>query len=537
MPPPALRTHQCPPALKNTNATSSTQDHINATSSAQEHTNATSSTQEHTNATSNTQNTSMPPPKHINTSSSQNTSMPPQHSRTHQCHLRTQNINTPPTQNTNASSAQEHPMPSALRTHQCTSSAQEHTNATSSTPRTHNATSNLKNTSIPQALKNTAMPPQTLKEHIIHLNQTHQCHLQHSKHINATSSSQEHINASALKNILMPSQALKNTSMHPQTGEHINVKHSRTHQCHLQHSRTHQCHLQQPEHINATSSTQEHIAISRALKNTSMHPQRRTHHVNTQEYINPPQAMKNTSVPRQALVKKFTCHISYHPWPRGSPTPVGESGRVYVWVSDGVYFEEEYQPSAPIPSSSGAPPLKRSRKTDIIKSPVVIEAMDRTNLSDRNAVFVAGAVAQALGHDIADMSFSRSTIRRYRASGRKQAAETDRKSFSPDEPLLLHWDGKLLPDVQNTTASRIAIVVTFNGQEKLLGVPKKERETGEAQAEACLEAIKSWNVEKLVKGLVFDTTASNTGLHRGACVRIEDELEQELVWMHADTMC
>ncbi|KAG7156408.1 hypothetical protein Hamer_G006158 [Homarus americanus] len=142
------------------------------------------------------------------------------------------------------------------------------------------------------------------------------------------------------------------------------------------------------------------------------------------------------------------------------------------------------------------------------KSPVVIEAMDRTNLSDRNAVFVAGAVAQALGHDIADMSFSRSTIRRYRASGRKQAAETDRKSFSPDEPLLLHWDGKLLPDVQNTTASRIAIVVTFNGQEKLLG-----------------------NVEKLVKGLVFDTTASNTGLHRGACVRIEDELEQELVWI------
>ncbi|KAG7173569.1 hypothetical protein Hamer_G027153 [Homarus americanus] len=157
--------------------------------------------------------------------------------------------------------------------------------------------------------------------------------------------------------------------------------------------------------------------------------------------------------------------------------------------------------------------------------------MDRTNLSDRNAVFVAGAVTQALGHDIADMSFSRSTIRRYRASGRKQAAETDRKSFSPDEPLLLHWDGKLLPDVQNTTASRIAIVVTFNGQEKLLGVPKKERETGEAQAEACLEAIKSWNVEKLVKGLVFDTTASNTGLHRGACVRIEDELEQELVWI------
>ncbi|XP_042221843.1 uncharacterized protein LOC121866302, partial [Homarus americanus] len=127
--------------------------------------------------------------------------------------------------------------------------------------------------------------------------------------------------------------------------------------------------------------------------------------------------------------------------------------------------EEEYQPSAPIPSSSGAPPLKRSRKTDIIKSPVVIEAMDRTNLSDRNAVFVAGAVAQALGHDIADMSFSRSTIRRFPSC-----------------------------------------VMAFNGQEKLLGVPKK-REKLEAQAEASCRH----HVLEIMLSDVFSLICGSTG--------------------------
>ena len=33
------------------------------------------------------------------------------------------------------------------------------------------------------------------------------------------------------------------------------------------------------------------------------------------------------------------------------------------------------------------------------------------------------------------------------------------------------------------------------------------------------------------KGLVFDTTASNTGLHNGACVRIEEALGTEMVWI------
>jgi len=67
---------------------------------------------------------------------------------------------------------------------------------------------------------------------------------------------------------------------------------------------------------------------------------------------------------------------------------------------------------------------------------------------------------------------------------------------------------------------RIAVIVTGNGQEKLLGIPKMDRGTGEAQVNACIEVIEKWNLRSQIKGLVFDTTASNTGLHKGARVRI-----------------
>ena len=62
-------------------------------------------------------------------------------------------------------------------------------------------------------------------------------------------------------------------------------------------------------------------------------------------------------------------------------------------------------------------------------------------------MFVIGAVAQALGHDLEDVSLSRNTIRSARIATRKAVATTEQSAFMPDSPLLLHWDGKLLPDI------------------------------------------------------------------------------------------
>jgi len=116
-------------------------------------------------------------------------------------------------------------------------------------------------------------------------------------------------------------------------------------------------------------------------------------------------------------------------------------------------------------------------------------------------------------------------------STRKHVTQNDKDNFSIEFPLLLHWDGKLLPDITGSkeTVDRIAVIVTGNGLEKLLAVPKIGRGTGEEQAAACLKILDDWKIRDKLQGLVFDTTSSNTGIHKGACVLIEKAFGRDLV--------
>lgn len=151
------------------------------------------------------------------------------------------------------------------------------------------------------------------------------------------------------------------------------------------------------------------------------------------------------------------------------------------------------------------------------------------NLPDRGAAFVAGAVAQALGHDLSDLTLSRSSIRRSRRETRQVVAQQAKEDFHPSGPIILHWDGKMLQEMGGKTVDRIAILASGPDFEKLMGIPNGGRSTGEAQATACLELLESWKMSYEVVGLVFDTAASNTGLHNGACIRIEKGLGRSLV--------
>ncbi len=111
--------------------------------------------------------------------------------------------------------------------------------------------------------------------------------------------------------------------------------------------------------------------------------------------------------------------------------------------------------------------------------------------------------------------------------------ETDKANFFSDSPLLLHWDGKLLPAINESKQATewIAIIVRGVGIEKLLAVPTLGNATGRNLASTCLQTIESWHLRSKIQGLIFDTTTSNTGLHAGACPLIETGLEKELVWI------
>lgn len=141
-------------------------------------------------------------------------------------------------------------------------------------------------------------------------------------------------------------------------------------------------------------------------------------------------------------------------------------------------------------------------------------------------------LAAALGQDPSVLSISRTTIQRARKKGRKDFATIIKDTFNPEHTLVVHWDGKILPEIVGTEkVDRLPIVVSGGGQEKLLAVPKVASGTGENAAKAVIDAIHEWKLENQIQAMCFDTTASNTGHKNGACTILERFLGRELLWL------
>ena len=88
--------------------------------------------------------------------------------------------------------------------------------------------------------------------------------------------------------------------------------------------------------------------------------------------------------------------------------------------------------------------------------------------------------------------------------------------------LTVHWDGKLLKEsTTHKHVDRLPVLVSGAAVEQLLGVPKLSSGTGKEQASAVLHCLAEWGVGSPVVALCFDTTASNTGRHAGACTLVE----------------
>ena len=104
----------------------------------------------------------------------------------------------------------------------------------------------------------------------------------------------------------------------------------------------------------------------------------------------------------------------------------------------------------------------------------------------------------------------------------------------------LHWDGKLIKDVTGCKQENEAILVSGSPsfiEGKLLSVVKltdgegKPTSTGEAQAQAVMEQIEIWDITDNIVALVYDTTSSNTGVHKGATVRIVKQLGRPVFFL------
>jgi len=153
-------------------------------------------------------------------------------------------------------------------------------------------------------------------------------------------------------------------------------------------------------------------------------------------------------------------------------------------------------------------------------------------LSDRKATFVVAATAHSLGHDIDELNVSRSSIRRARVSMRTELARHLKQQFHTSAALVVHWDGKLLPDLTGKElVDRLPVIVLGAGVNQLLGVPKLTGGTGEAQASAVVLALEEWGLIDNVSAMCFDTTASKTCHINGACVLLERKLGKHLLYL------
>lgn len=124
------------------------------------------------------------------------------------------------------------------------------------------------------------------------------------------------------------------------------------------------------------------------------------------------------------------------------------------------------------------------------------------------------STVEALGEDVNKLNINRTSIRNTRLRFQKERAENIRKDYKPsiDDAVILHWDGKVLPALTGQkNVDRLAIVVSCNGYDLLLGVPALDTGTAIDQADAIFHMLNDWcitdNVQLFVVILRLQTLA------------------------------
>lgn len=166
----------------------------------------------------------------------------------------------------------------------------------------------------------------------------------------------------------------------------------------------------------------------------------------------------------------------------------------------------------------------------------ITAAADRLKLSDAQLTMILSAVVKAGQGNLDNFDISRSTTRRSRMANRLKISEDiiDTVRQNPPKFGALHWDGKLISDLLGECQERLAILVSgapeYN-EGKLLGVPSLRDSTGKSQADASYDLLDVWELTTNIVALVFDTTASNSGVHKGAATLLEQRLGKKLFYL------
>jgi len=176
--------------------------------------------------------------------------------------------------------------------------------------------------------------------------------------------------------------------------------------------------------------------------------------------------------------------------------------------------------------------VKKKTPRDQLFNADMTSALDRNKTFSREAVQLMIPIAAALSHDPNDLPISFSTNQRACTSARHEMSKAIMDNFKPTCPLVLHWDSKILSEIVNTgSVDRLPVLLSGDGMDKLLGVPKMSSGTGENEANAVHKLLAEWQLTEKIKAMCFNTTSVNTGRLNGVCVGLENRLGHELQWL------
>ncbi|CAH0389126.1 unnamed protein product [Bemisia tabaci] len=194
------------------------------------------------------------------------------------------------------------------------------------------------------------------------------------------------------------------------------------------------------------------------------------------------------------------------------------------------YFSENSSDSE-VEDEDLDPPLKRKRGTNNVVTMKVVAALDKAQLTDRNAVHIIIAIIEALGLDPSLYAINKASFQRVRNKLREKRALKLKENFQGEnlELITLHWDGKLMKQLLGPDkCDRLAIIITSGDIEQILSIPEVLSSTGRDQADAIFEHLVDWNLDGKFQALCCDTTNSNLGRFKRAAVLLEQKLGRDI---------
>ena len=183
--------------------------------------------------------------------------------------------------------------------------------------------------------------------------------------------------------------------------------------------------------------------------------------------------------------------------------------------------------------SSLPPKRKRARKNFL--TPRLATVLDKIKISEREAVHLFVAVLEALQLDPAEYVINRTSIRKLRDEYRKSRTSEIMNKFlnHPQAHVITaHWDGKILNNVRGQKEDRLAVVATApDAGEQILNIPDIPAGTGQVMANAVYDSLEEAGITDRVEAFSFDTTSSNTGRIKGACVLLERKIGRDILFL------